>query len=113
MMGDVTNVLKEARVTPAVLLNDYVRGRQHWLDVMFPSVVAYVLWGRPVGPFLRGVIANEPFQEVACRADGENALALPSWARLVVNVFPSRSQGDSVSYRNWIKQGGWEGRSGA
>lgn len=77
---------------------------------MHESLRAYVLDGKPVDPFLYGVLSND-LKEAIDYADTFNILALKDWVSLVYNAIPFDCQGSRKKVDAWVASGGHNGRN--
>ena len=78
---------------------------------MKDSLVAYLLYGRPTGGFLRFVLENN-LMEAFIRADNWNFNHMGDWSSILYNVVPGEAFGSPEQVENWIKQGGFRGKRG-
>lgn len=75
---------------------------------MVPHLKDYVWDGIAPGGFLTAVLENDLVRAFN-RADGENARAMESWARVLYMEIPTASWGSPEKAAKWCEQGGYNG----
>lgn len=103
------------------VLLETIKGLRNWIqrnnetgtipDYMLEPVANYLLFGilpHP-GDFLEAVICDMPFSVVVPLADDKNARALPTWHRLLYNVFPSPAWRSREAMLKWYADNGTGG----
>jgi len=75
---------------------------------MYPGVAGYVMCGNRPGDFMIGVLSNDPFADVVCRADATNYRLLREWAYLTY-ALPMLATGSKENVEHWIDAGGYLG----
>ena len=77
-------------------------------EAMKEAIYNYVVYGRPVGNFLEGVLSND-FCLACFYADDDNVKLLLEWARFIHNELPwakQQSWGSLEIVRAWQNGGG-------
>ena len=85
-------------------MDEFTRALNGVPEYMHEPLLAYLLYGRPVGSFLEKVLSND-LQGAVLYADDNNIKALPQWVH-VVRCLPIGCAGSHGVVKNWIKQGG-------
>jgi hypothetical protein len=64
------------------------------------ALVEYIVYGKSVGGFLSGVIANN-LTGAACRADSANLKALGAYGRFMMHHAPASCYGSERELESW------------
>jgi hypothetical protein len=67
------------------------------------AIEAYVLFGKPVGGFVRSILENDLYGAVL-RADEHNVLAIPHIVTYVVNNVPTAACGSAHNVDTWSER---------
>ena len=78
-------------------------------DRMLGALQRYVDHGIAPGDFLTAVLSND-LREACGRADDENRHLIFEYVKFLYNNAPSGCWGSEENFRNWIKQGGLNGK---
>jgi hypothetical protein len=77
-------------------------------SAMREAVYGYIMFGQPVGDFLRAFICND-LKGAASRADDVNGPLLYEWVRWFYNQAPGVCWGSPQRFHAWIERGGVKG----
>ena len=78
-------------------------------DRMLGALQRYVDHGIAPGDFLTAILSND-LREACGRADDENRHLIFEYVKFLYNNAPSGCWGSEENFRNWIKQGGLNGK---